>query len=218
MLDYLRQGSQAEPLEAASQQEPTESTDTQPYIHVRDRGKNVHRTTCLFGLLFFIGLLLLWFMIKKSVPSSTQAAAVAAEQVQIETAMAKLSGVSAEMNTGIEQIVNKFYEISDFEQIKVDELIKDPFRLESFGRGSSRKGSDEFGLNLGLIIQQQLAEQVEKMVLITVMESGGVKCCMIDDELLYEGDRIKDFVVSRISVSEVVLRAEGFESILKMKE
>lgn len=223
MLDYLRDKSASDQSEPVSQEahvscEQRNSDGEGAYINVRDRSKNVRRTSCLFAFLFFAGLFTLWIMVKKSAPVAAHGASASKEDVQIEAAMTNLTGVSAEMHTGIEVIVNKFYEFSDFEQIKVDDLSKNPFEMGTFDMSLSQGEPNGPNSGASLAVQQQLAEQIKKMTLVTIMESSGVKCCMIDDVLLYEGDSIKNFVVGKIGISEVVLKSEGFELMLKMQD
>ena len=71
-----------------------------------------------------IGLLCLWFMIKKSTPQTAAAAAVSTEEAQIETAIARLGGVKTEMFSRMDEIVKRFYELSGVSQVKTSELVK----------------------------------------------------------------------------------------------
>jgi preprotein translocase subunit SecG len=113
----------------------------QEYLTVAARDKkNVRRSTILLGGLFILGLLCLWFMIKKSSPQTATASSgkVSTEEAQIETAIAQLTGVRSEMFTRMGEIVKKFYEFSDVQQVKVDSLHAQP--LQAALAGGQRSG------------------------------------------------------------------------------
>jgi hypothetical protein len=50
------------------------------------------------------------------------------------------------------------------------------------------------------------------------MQSKRGNCCMIDDKVLYKGDKIQDFTIGEIAENYVKLKSEGFEIILKVSE
>jgi len=195
---------------------PKTSAD-QEYLTVAVHKKNVRRTTLLLAVLFGIGLLCLWFMIKKSVPL-TAAAAAGVEESQFEKAVAQLVGVKSEIFSRTDEVVRKFYEFSDVQQIKVNELVKNPFELEIF-LGNVRKNTDNDS-DIELLRQQQMKEQAGEMQLLSIMQSSADKgnCCMIDDKILYEGDKIRGFEVRKISDKTVLLESQGVEIVLKLAE
>ncbi|MHC4158640.1 MAG: hypothetical protein ACYSSO_06130, partial [Planctomycetota bacterium] len=163
-----------------------------------------------------IGLLCLVFMIKKSTPSTAEAV-VNAEETQLEKAISQLIGVKSEMFSRMDKIVKKFFEFSDVQQVKVDELAKNPFKLEMFLSNIKNKEPD---IDVELMRQQQLKGQARDMQLLSIMQSNADKgnCCMIDDKILYEGDKIRGFEVRQISNSTVWLESEGLEIVLKLSE
>ena len=190
------------------------SKESQEYFAVAVHGNSVRKTTILLAILFCLGLLCLWFMIKQSTPT-TAAAAVNAEETQLEKAITQLIGVKSEIFSRMDEIVKKFYEFSDVQQVKVNELVKNPFKLEMF-----LGNTDEIGIDIELMRQQQLKEQARDMQLLSIMQSNADKgsCCMIDDKILYEGDKIRGFEVRQISDSTVWLESEGLEIVLKLSE
>ena len=97
---------------------------SQEYYTVAARSKNVRKSTILVTILFGIGLLCLLFMIKKSTPQTASASPDDEQETQIEVAIARLTGVSSEMFSRMDQIVNKFYEFSDVLQVQVNESQK----------------------------------------------------------------------------------------------
>jgi preprotein translocase subunit SecG len=195
----------------------------QEYLTVAARDKNVRRSTILLAGLFILGLLCLWFMIKKSSPQTATACfgQVSTEEAQIETAIARLVGVRSEMFNRMGEIVKKFYEFSDVQQVKVDELVKNPFKHEIFV-GDLREKSDtekgNFGINAEIMRQERLRQQTKDMQLLSIVATDAGKCCVIDDRRLYEGDSIRGFNVRQIGDSTVLLESDGVEIILKLSE
>jgi hypothetical protein len=218
MLSFTRENGagtslpQAQGLERPTTRENAAGTQ-QEYLTVESQDKNVRRSTVLLTGLFILGLLCLWLMIKKSVPQPAMAKGAGIEDAQIETAITRLVGVRSEMFDRMGEIVKKFYEFSDVQQIKVNELTKNPFKNEIF-LGSLNETSDTEKSNSGAIRQQQL----KGMRLLSIVATGSGKCCIIDDIRLLEGDSIGDFKVSRIGDSTVSLESDGVEMVLKLSE
>lgn len=181
----------------------------QEYLTVSVKDKNVRKSTILLIALFGTGLLCLWFMIKKSAPQTTAAATAGTEEAQIEKAITQLTGVRSELFSRMDEIVRKFYEFSDVRQIKVNELVKNPFEYELF-LGNIREFPDtkegNSDADAEMHRQQQLRQQTEKMQLLSIMQSQAGNCCMIDDEILYEGDSIRGLKVSQIGDNFVKLK------------
>lgn len=199
----------------------TNKTQEQEYITVAARDKKLHRSTMLLVVLFGIGLLCLWFMIKKSTPQRAAAELVGTEETQIQTAITRLIGVRSEMFNRMDEIVRKFYEFSDVQQVKVNELAKNPFELEMFLNSSKQKADTEEGdsdINAGMIRRQWLMRQTKNMQLLSIMQSDQGNCCMIDDKILYEGDSIRGFNVRQIGDGFVKLESEDVEIVLKLSE
>ena len=201
-------------------------TAEQEYLTVAAQNNTVRKSTLLLAVLFGIGLCCLWFMIRKSAPEKASAASAHSDQTQIEMAITRLTGVRSIMFDGLEKIVNKFYEFSDVQQVKVSELQKNPFKVEMFSDDLKRNPTD----------WQLTASkyQSEKLELLSIMQSdqpGEGRCCMINDKILYEGDSIMGFKVLQINNSFVKLawqdenykdslptQLEGLQIILKLSE
>ncbi len=183
--------------------------EPQEYLTVAAQNKNVRKTTCLLAVFFGIGLLCLWFMIKKSTPQTTpasQLAGISTEEAQIEMAITQLTGVRSEMFKGIEKIVKKFYEFSDVQQVHINELVKNPFEREKF-LGNVKESSDTEERDSDILLERgpQLIAQGKNMQLLSIMQTEQGNCCMIDDRILYTGDSIRGFKVHQISDSFVKL-------------
>ncbi len=212
----------------------TKKTQEQEYLTVATQNKNTRKSTVLLAVLFGIGLLCLWLMIKKSAPQQASAASVGTEETQIEQAIVQLTGVKSEMFSNMDQILRKFYEFSDVLQVEVNELLKNPFELELFLANLKGKVAAEektLKIDSEMVMQQQIREAVKGMQLLSIMHSQQSNCCMIDNKILYEGDSIRGFKVSQIGENFVKLRwapnngsqtlsapSENVEIILKLSE
>jgi preprotein translocase subunit SecG len=218
MLSFLREQGN----EKLSAQKSVESADRtkqtgtgaladaqgQEYFTVAAQNSSVRKSTILVAILFGIGLLCLWFMIKKSTPQTVSASPEDTDETKIEIAIARLTGTSSEMFGQMDQLVKKFSEFSNVLQIKVSELVKNPFELELFLsslRGKVDLSADDVDLNAEMIRQQQMRQKAKDMQLCSIMQSEQGNCCMIDDKILYEGDLIKGFKVTQISDNFVKL-------------
>ena len=227
MLSFLReQGSEdslvPKPPDGAGEKpaDSTRETQKQEYLTVATKGKQVRKTTILLAVLFGIGLLILWFMIKKSAPQ-TAVASVDTEEAQIGKAIKRLTGVRSEMFSRMDEVVKKFDEFSDVHQVQVGELVKNPFELEML-LDNGEETSDTEGRISDIederMRQQWLRWQTQNVQLLSIMRSDQGNCCMIDDRILHEGDSIRGFKVRQIGDSFVKLESEGVEIVLKLSE
>ncbi|MBW8038831.1 MAG: hypothetical protein FVQ85_02395 [Planctomycetes bacterium] len=187
----------------------------QQYLTVAAQGKNVRKMTMLLTVLFVIGLLCLLFMIKKSVPRTAAATSANTEEAKIVEIIARLTGAGSEMFKRMDHIVKKFYEFSDVRQVRVNELVKNPFERQIFlddgGESSDSKNAE-------WIRKQRLRERKKGLQLFAICQTDDGNYCMIDDKILYEGDTIKDFKVSQISDAFVKLELEDVEIVLKLSQ
>jgi len=199
----------------------TEKSQESEYLTVAAQGKRVRKSTTLLAVLFIIGLLCLWFMIKKSTPKAASAEAGKTEETLIEKAIARLTGVKSQMFSRMDEIVGKFYEFSEVPQVKVNELAKNPFELETFLANLKEKpgaGEKAHEIDANMLWQQQMRQKSKTMQLLSIMQSNEGNCCMIDDRILYEGDSIEGFKVRQIGDSYVKLESNGVEIVLKLTE
>jgi hypothetical protein len=156
-------------------------------------------------------------MIKKSAPKAAVADTVDTEELLIETAIAKLTGIKTEMFNRMDEIVNKFYEFSDVFQVQVSELAKNPFELETFVINLN-SDDDTPKIDAGMILREQIKLKAKDMKLYSVMQSRKGVCCMIDNKILYEGDTIDNFVVKQINNDLVLLEMGDVEITLKISK
>lgn len=233
MLPFTREKEYGEPSRQGPHLETNEETQgqrrpqtqenalgtQQEYLTVAARDKkSARRSTMVLGGLFILGLLCLWFMIQKSSPPTATASPgkVDTEEAQIEAAIAQLIGVRSEMFNRMDEIVKKFYEFSDVQQVKADELVKNPFRHEIF-LGDLKEESDTEKGSFSMR-QEQVRQQAKDMQLLSIVATEEGRCCVIDDKRLYEGDSIKGFNVRQISDRTVLLESDGVEVVLELSE
>lgn len=180
------------------------------FISVQSAGKNPRRSTILLAVLFAVGVLGLFFMIKKGAPQIASAASSDPEQAQIDTLVAKLGGVRSEMSNKMEIIVKKFYEFANVKQVSLSQLVKNPFRLAKSWSSASDEGRKVLATHKSGDFQ-----------LFSIMREGSDPnkwCCMINDKLVYQGQTIADFTVAEIGVNYVTLRSGENKITLKLAE
>ena len=138
MLSYLKEGQSKSPAAPQTQTdaagEDAALSRQDDYLTVSGHGQKLRQSTLLLMALFAVGVLGVWFMIKKTTPAQA-AAANDDDQMQIEAAIAQLNGMQSEMNTQMDSVVGRFYQYSNVGQIGVNELKKNPFKRE-IGRAS----------------------------------------------------------------------------------
>lgn len=216
MLDFLHDQQDEDSKNAKSKDTVSKSApeddkkqNQDEYFTVKTGEKKLQKSTVLLAVLFGAGLLLLLFMIKKGTPQPTEAAAVSPEQAKIDVLIARLGGVRAEMSNRIDKIIKKFYEFSNTPQVPINQLIKNPFKFDTYFHGWDENNED-----LHSLVRDY---SVENMQLFSIMRSDNAKwCCMIDDKILYEGDSINGFEVSEITENYVRLKSGENELVLKL--
>ena len=224
MLSFLRDQNHEElPAdqkisEATSKKPPSDGADKSQeaeFLTVSSKSKQVRKTTTLLAVIFVVGLLCLGFMIIKSSPNEASASNNPAEHTQVETAIARLTGVKTQMFNRMDEIVNKFYEFSDVPQVKVNELAKNPFEFDTT---TGNINDVENNLDARALWQQHLKQNTKGMQLWSIMQTHQGNRCMIDDEILAEGDSIRGFKVIQIGDKFVKLESDGVQIELKLSE
>jgi preprotein translocase subunit SecG len=184
--------------------------DSQEYLTVAANSKNLRRSTILVMILVAIGLACLGYMIRKSRPQAASAQP-ADDESKIEVAISRLTGVSSEMLSRMDEIVTRFYEFSDVFQVGVGELVKNPFEVEAFAgalKDDVSKPDDEKA-KAALIQRERLKQRANALKLLSVMRSDRGNCCMINDRILQQGDVIEGFMITRIMGDSVELTAQS---------
>ena len=182
------------------------------YIEPVSQDKNLRNTTMMFAAFFIIGLVGLWLMITKSSPGTASAQINPEEDALITQAIAEFTGTSPETETQMKTVVTKFYEISDIHQVPIDDLVKNPFEQDLYENNTASSSI----LDTDLLNTQELTRRAEKLQLLSIMKSDKESCCVIDDSLLYVGDTIQGFTVSKIESNLVELKSAGKSIFLRM--
>ncbi|MBW8034319.1 MAG: hypothetical protein FVQ79_01225 [Planctomycetes bacterium] len=218
MMSFMRQESESDVTSAnGSDGKDVSGRDGESqddYLLPSNNVKNVKRNTMVLGVFFVAGILSLVFMINRVNPSTANGA-ISDDALQIESAVANLSGIQTEMGSKLTEVVSKISSLSDIEQVEVDQLQKNPFRH------SSVANFDMVELDMGGKSQSSFGQRVTKKVdlrLWTIMSSGKGRSCMINNEILYEGDSISGFRVKRIGDDFVELSSNGASVLLRMSK
>jgi preprotein translocase subunit SecG len=223
MLSFLREPNlgnlPADEAARNSQENNNGQNKEQEYLTVASHGKAARKSTTILAVFFIIGLVCLWFMIKKSTPEAASATEAVPEETQIETAIARLTGIKSEMFTSMDEIVSKFYEFSDVLQVKVEELTKNPFQFELFqSKNKAPVVEKPIDVDPQAIWERQIRQKAKDMHLDSIMQSDMGKCCMINNKILYTGNSIDEFKVKQIEDDQVMLESGGVEIVLTLSK
>ena len=207
MLDFIKEDAQDSDDQTQDLVQDQETEDQQDFLTVAQHGKAVKQSTIILGVLFVAGAICLWFMISKTSPSDASAA-VSNEEMQIEAAIAQITGIRNEMDEKLNDVGDIFDNFSDVDQIGVNELKKNPFMSD-----------------VGFIPDVEEEDQVIEFTTESELQlwsisvaSGQKSCCMIDESILYVGDKINGYQVEKIESKFVELLGNGRRVRLKMDE
>jgi hypothetical protein len=197
-------------------QGPTpEKEDSQEFLTVAVTRGKLRRSTIVVAVLVAVGLAGLGYMIRQSRPEAAFGKAASEEEKNIEVAIGRLTGVSSEMVSRMDEIVDKFYEFSDVSQVEVGELVKNPFEVASYMGAIKEEVTstqDDAG-RAALIRRQRLKERAKNLKLLSVMRSDDGNACMINDRILRQGDTIDGLVITKIGANSVLLALDSTGSL-----
>ncbi|MHC4741463.1 MAG: hypothetical protein ACYS8Z_06105 [Planctomycetota bacterium] len=176
----------------------------QDYVEVTTNAGRVRRSTTLLAILLVVGLGCIWYMMKSTSPQPA-GAATDANTTDIERAIVHITGAKTEMFGKMGDLVGKFNEFSDVPQVEVDELVKNPFELETVAAADAGEAQPVVVVDHLSVRRNKAQKQADELELLTIMQSGGRSSCMIDNRFLSEGDRIGDFTVGKIESDSVKL-------------
>lgn len=208
MLSFMKdqQGAENPGLEEGCQ--VPDGVQDQEYYTVSGREKKVRNSTVFFMALFAIGAFGLWFMTHKSKAQSAGATELS-DEVQIEVAISRLTGVSTRMVDRMDKIVKKFYEFSDVPQVEVNELRKNPFHMETYAAVAEAApfltAEEQAIADAKKVLREQMLVEWNELVLVSIMHSPQGSRCVIDDSLLKEGDWAGHFKLTQIQENLVAL-------------
>jgi hypothetical protein len=186
---------------------PAGGPEAQEFLTVAANRKNVRRSTTLVAILVAIGLVCLMFMIRKSQPQAASARQTVSDETKIDAAIGRLTGVRTEMAGRMDEIIQKFHEFSDVFQVRVGELVKNPFQVEGYMKGMQGASVEEADpqAQAELVRRQKMQEQAGTLKLLSIMRSDNGHSCMINDQILRQGDVIEGFTITQIGSNSVEL-------------
>ena len=212
MLSYLKEGTSVEP--PAASEGPAAERGQEEYLTTAHRGKSAKQSTMILAVLFAVGAVVVWWMIKKVSPGELQA--VGDDTAKIEEVIAQLNSFKSEVNGKMDTMVGRFYQASELGQIGVNELKKNPFCLET----NTPEPATAADLSEGRLqmLREEVNRQSGRLQLWSITERKTNPCCMINDKVLYVGDSIEGFTVRQIQQQRVVVEQDGVQVELKMPE
>lgn len=213
MLSFMREQEAGNPAERPSGEagsrnpQAAEGPGAQEYLTVAANRQSLRRSTILVAILVAIGLVCLLFMIRKSQPQAASAKQSGGDEKKIEAAISRLTGVRSEMVDRMDEIVKKFYEFSDVFQVKVSELAKNPFQVEGGVKAVPGVAAvpEDPQAQAEQVRREKMQQQAATLRLLSIMRSDIGHSCMINDEILRQGDIIEGFVISQIGNNFVEL-------------
>lgn len=168
-------------------QEPQGFDQGGEFLTTSVQNSSVKRSTIILCAVFAVAGGSIFFMIKKGAPQSASAATPKGAVSEIDMAIAKLSGIKAEIFNQIDGIAKKFDEFSNFQQIPVNSLKLNPFKSSGLGYANSNFDNSEYS-----------ASYTGSLKLDSIMQSGNESFCMIDDKILFVGDTVGGYKVLQI--------------------
>lgn len=219
MLSFMRENEKQDAVETNTMSDLEASEETQERLTVSGHEQRVRQSTVVFAVLFVIGVGALFFMVKKAKPMAAIASESKTEEAQIEAAITRLTGVSSEMMTHMDEIVDKFHEFENVQQIGVGELTKNPFSIEVYGQTLNLDDESKVQeVDPILLLEQQVKERAQALELLSILRESGNNRCMIDDTICRVGDVIKGFTVLHIGFNQVELQWATDENEFSTRE
>jgi preprotein translocase subunit SecG len=220
MLSYLKDGQNQTPAAAQAQnaenQQNSGLCQQDDFLTVSGHGKKLRQSTMMLGILFAVAAVMVWFMVKKTTPT-TASAATNEDQTQLETALAQLNTMQTEMDTQMDSVVGRFYQFSNVDQVEVDQLKKNPFERE-LGKAKKQSDAQKMAESELSYIREKAQRQAAELELWSITSTPKGKCCMLNDKLLYVGESINGMTVKTIGEKTVTLEYNSVLIELKMGE
>ncbi len=108
-----------------------ETDQSMPSPIVLQKKKQVIESTIMFAVLFAFSLFCLLFMVSKTEPQAAAAMQINVEEARLDMAITKLTQTGADAFNEPERIAKRFYELDNIQQIEINQLVKNPFKLET---------------------------------------------------------------------------------------
>lgn len=188
--------------ETLKNETPKFGASNDDFLTPSSSGKKVKNSTMILGAVFLIGAISLFLAITKFGPSKVSAA-LTEDEIKVESAIAKLSGSKAAINSKMNDIVDRISSLSKVEQVSVDELRRNPFLISNIKGVDASSVTDNENSGTGLKLWG-------------IMESDGIWSCMINDQIYTPGDSVDKYTVKRIGQELVELAAGDKVLLLRM--
>ena len=211
MLSYLKDGNQI-PASSDMPDGDQAASHSEDYLTVSGHTQKVRQGTMVLAILFVVSALGIWLMVKKTTPATANAEP-SENQVHLETALAQLDSMQAEMDSKMNSVAGRFSRFDNVDQVAVDELKKNPFIRKNIGSVSVPSGNGT-QRHEQILQEAQVIEMGMELWSITATPKG--MCCMIDDKVLYQGETYRNMTVKSIAGKIVTLEYKGIDIELKM--
>ena len=142
--------------------------------------------------------------LRRSQPQAASGAPGQGDQAKIEAAIGRLTGVRSEMADRMDEIVKKFNAFSDVAQVRVGELVKNPFEEEGGAQDLRTEVVTDVAPDQS-DLTRRMEQQARTLKLLSIMRSDQGNSCMINDQILGRGETIAGFTVVEIGTNSVEL-------------
>ena len=172
--------------------------------------KSLNRTTIGLFSICIIAVVAI-FLISRGQKPEPISEEEKAKSAALDMALAKLTSQAKEQtpqSLDAENMVEVFYNYPTNTQVSADELQRNPFMRDEDAPDETvvvvekNKGPDLDAL------QKKLKE--------LHLQSLGGTICLINNNVLTEGDKVSDFVIKKIEDNQVILTAENIDFSLKL--
>ncbi|MBN1846390.1 MAG: hypothetical protein JW810_11945 [Sedimentisphaerales bacterium] len=194
--------------------EAAEQSYSLPKDHKRfNRSAMIFMASCLIG----VGTIYLFSLRQKPKQASAQQVEM---EAKVDQALAKLvdqnqQKKSRELFEDTEEMVQAFYEYPTKQQVKLQELQRDPFsRL--WAREEAAVSVDDAAERQEKL-RQELTRKAEAMKLQSILLGPNTSRCLIDGQIYCEGDTVlSTFTIKSITQDQVILLSQEMEFRLQM--
>jgi preprotein translocase subunit SecG len=205
----------AELMNEAKEHAVGQTGGEEEFLTVSSRDKAVKKGTIILTILFVVGIAALVLMIKKVSPG-TASATESSQDTVLKAAVAQITGIKKELAGDIQS--SKIYEMFDVDkkQIKVGDLKKNPFMLDKAVAETPANPAIDSATEAAAKEQRRLEAQAGNMRLLAIMVSPNGNSCMINDKIVYKGDKVNGFDVLAIADDSVELISQGTKITLRI--
>jgi hypothetical protein len=199
-----------------------EAPETQPHAAPMDDGEAVddrsrlHKATILLLAACVLGIGAMYFIKMKkkpAVPTDQQKTL----EMQVDLALQKLSNKDEQAKAkqtfrDSQEMIQLFYGYPGSQQVKLEELQRDPFIRETVKKAVVKDDSKQLAK-----LQKELEKKFASLKLQSVIQMSGGSKCLINGQIYGQGQTVGDgFTISTIHEKSVTLTSNDIEFELKM--